>query len=863
MTTSHYLPYPLTQGYIHNWLVAGPHAQAIEIFETFTGPDFKQQISEHYYQAETGLKSVPVDQAKFTVDGVELQWKHFRCADDHFVNVTDFYHTPHYLRTWAYAEVDAPYAQDITLVLTTNAPADVWLNGEHIHRQAHIEHQIPKSVIFSASLNQGPNQILVRFEAIGVRECPYLMALKLQDFVATTIKKQRDAVQSVRLPTANAAIERYQALESFFQSAYFDRDTFVHDNDVTIRWPKGQGQKQSYTIRLQKPPRRIYAETSPNPKAQDERKFGRAFEFPEGLYEAFIIPPPEEYYQHNLRVEVHLPLRLVRKAYTTAPQGTLSNRAAEALKDAAERNVNIFSEIAKMAIGWWENVNIDVIMQTIADINQRQDCSDFYLTGLLGMHLRYQDDENYPTELKEAVEACALNFRYWLDEPGQDAMCFWSENHQILFHACEIMAGQLLPEQSFSNNNQTGQWHQKHGEEMALAWLRKRAKTGFAEWDSNCYFEHDVLALIHILDHAETETVWQLAAVVLDKILVTMALNSYQGVFGSTHGRTYSRFIKGSHLEPTSGLMRLMFGVGTWNDHILGTVSMACSQNYELPIIIAKIATDIPEEMWSQECHKGEFDPAVDLKSGAWEINKVTYKTPDYMLASAQDYQPGQPGYQQHIWQATLGPEAVVFVTHPPCLSEDGSHRPNAWQGNVILPRVAQWQDVLIAVHNLPADDWLGFTHAYFPYYAFDEHDIRKGWAFGRKGDGYIALRANQDLKLSANGLNAYRELRAYGEETIWICQMGRKAVDGEFKDFCQKVLKETESEFNGLNVRYKSLRGQALAFGWTGPFTIDGEEQALTSDKHYNGPNCVAEWDTGFMAVGHNEDVLRLDFNV
>ena len=49
---------------------------------------------------------------------------------------------------------------------------------------------------------------------------------------------------------------------------------------------------------------------------------------------------------------------------------------------------------------------------------------------------------------------------------------------------------------------------------------------------------------------------------------------------------------------------------------------------------------------------------------------------------------------------------------------------------NVILPRVAQWKDVLIAAYQLLKDDWMGFTHAYFPIHAFDEHVLRQGWAF-------------------------------------------------------------------------------------------------------------------------------------
>ena len=40
------------------------------------------------------------------------------------------------------------------------------------------------------------------------------------------------------------------------------------------------------------------------------------------------------------------------------------------------------------------------------------------------------------------------------------------------------------------------------------------------------------------------------------------------------------------------------------------------------------------------------------------------------MLSSAQDYHPGAKGSREHIWQATLGPAAVVFVTHPANSSE-------------------------------------------------------------------------------------------------------------------------------------------------------------------------------------------------
>ena len=83
------------------------------------------------------------------------------------------------------------------------------------------------------------------------------------------------------------------------------------------------------------------------------------------------------------------------------------------------------------------------------------------------------------------------------------------------------------------------------------------------------------------------------------------------------------------------------------------------------------------------------------------EVNKLTYRTPDYMLANAQDYRPGEKGYQQHIWQATLAPYAVVFATNPDAMEETDNRRPSYWASHGRLPRTAQHQNVLIALHDI------------------------------------------------------------------------------------------------------------------------------------------------------------------
>ncbi|HET9222543.1 MAG TPA: hypothetical protein VFO07_08570, partial [Roseiflexaceae bacterium] len=125
MPISH-LEYQLNNGYIHNWLVAGPHATFVPDLERFDGPDFKLRIARHYHERDSGIVQTPTERDTFAAGDTTLTWRYARCRDDHFVDLTAFYHTCHYLRSWAYAEVICPEPQESAFVLTTNGPADVW-----------------------------------------------------------------------------------------------------------------------------------------------------------------------------------------------------------------------------------------------------------------------------------------------------------------------------------------------------------------------------------------------------------------------------------------------------------------------------------------------------------------------------------------------------------------------------------------------------------------------------------------------------------------------------------------------------------------------------------------------------------------
>jgi hypothetical protein len=241
-------------------------------------------------------------------------------------------------------------------------------------------------------------------------------------------------------------------------------------------------------------------------------------------------------------------------------------------------------------------------------------------------------------------------------------------------------------------------------------------------------------------------------------------------------------------------------------------------------------------------------------------VNTITYRTPNFMLSSAQDYQPGKPGRREHIWQATLGPKCNIFTNHPGCSSEEDAHYPNYWAGNGSLPRVAQYKATLIAHYHLPDDALLKFTHAFFPTIEFDEYFLQGSTAFARKEDSYIALTAVNGLDLVTTGHKAFRELRSHGLRNTWICQMGAASADGLFSEFIRKcqaaVILQT-----GDTIEIHSPQGDAISFGWEGPFLVNGSEEPLSGFKHFENPFTTVDLLENPIEISNGEYLLRLNF--
>jgi len=120
------------------------------------------------------------------------------------------------------------------------------------------------------------------------------------------------------------------------------------------------------------------------------------------------------------------------------PQKTFDERKALFL-DYSSANApksgrtGIFAQVARLAKGL--ALDDAVLKSALEFVYSNADCNDFTLGGLLRIMYLYQNTNLMSPEQKRDIERCLIDFNYWYDEPGSDGRCYWTENHQIIFHS--------------------------------------------------------------------------------------------------------------------------------------------------------------------------------------------------------------------------------------------------------------------------------------------------------------------------------------------------------------------------------------------------------------------------------------------
>lgn len=822
-----FLEYALADGFVHNWLVVGPQLLATRSEDPLVAP------------SET-----PAERLPFSAGEQNLVWEYYRCLQDHLIDLSAEYTQHQYGRAWAYVQLQAQTPGEVGVELFASGAVAVCLNGELVFQAdppGSPGGYAPIAIHRFRAFLQAENVLFVRFESLGLGATLHRLALRLPDFA----NPEQSGSIKVIVPTQAKFPHRQKFFENLFPKAYVERFISYKGKSIPIRWADDAEMTTSYVYKVRDIRKQIYVEgkAEAKPEVYDaghpQRLWGRP-------YHVALHASELEYWHQDLRYEHLLNFQVMDNAYVIEAKDSFAKRRNELLKYASHRERrlegSLYVEIASMVLGDWERVDTGAILQATTEVSQASLDSASLLVSLLGMVTRYQKETTFPASVLPEVQTAALGYNYTAQ--GE------SESQTILINTAAILAGQLYPRHKAVQEGQKGSQLRQQAEKAALAWMRRRAGQGFSQWNAPAAQADIVVALTHLTSLAEEASVRELAAVLLDKILFLLAVNSFQGVYGSAQEHADALAVKSAQLQPTAGIHRLLYGAGVYNHHLAAPVSLACAA-YEFPNFFAEIAAKPLPELLHMERQVGEAGQSANL---------VSYRTPDYQLSSVQDYYPGQPGTAEHVWQATLGPDAIVYTNHPGGMGEQVGLEPGFWLGNAILPRVSQWNNNLVAVYNLPQDDWMGFTHAYFPVYAFDETVFARGWAFARLGDAFLGITCSQGFEQVKHGSSAYRELRSVARQNVWLCVLGRKAVDRGFRKF-QKRCMAIQPEWQALGVSFTSLQGDEIAFGWESPLMVNGQAQVPDVSRHIHNPYCNAELGASQMDIQYGDIMMRLNF--
>lgn len=750
------IEFPLNpQGFVLNWMTCGeretdfvpPHTDKDQLkFEH----DMRQII------ASSPFASPPLGTLGELSD-IGMPWRYYFDNHNIFIDFSKFYYTLKKIDFYAQTLLLSPIAQTVKARIWTYCAADMWLNGERVAGIAAPVYQPIGYVDAVLNLRSGVNSVFAAMQNFGVRDTRNIFALQLCDAQNVT----------TTLPIAEETLSILKEAENWFASLTLDGDGLI----CPYLPPFAVTAQHSGESFVWEKSCRFAAENAESVSVSatvEGQTFCRIIELSQNIAPVFRKFADENEYINTVLKSIEID--------PSSQRGQLDG-VIEFI-----RRYLLNGEILAS--------DYSLLDASLGKVNERVDCSDFSLASLLRIYKTLPLADEY----KEKIKAACLAFRYWMNEDGADAMCFWSENHSLLFHACQMLAGELWPDETFKRSAKPGLEMYTIGKRRTLEWLDAVEKEGFEEFCANGYMAVTIFALQLVYDFAEA-TLSKRAGKLIDQILEENARQCFKGVQFSPMGRVYRKV-----LHPFRGdLQALLYAL---NDE---AAYHACT--WQAPIFLSDYKA--PSNL--KECMSEPVD--ISFNSGSAMI--YTYKTDDYILTSAASprkmplvegidkkteyyktkimnegfhgttlFVPNGHGYQQHLWTAAISPKAPIFVNHPGVERDFSSNRPGYWYGNGVFPAITQDKNRLYCLYEIPATHPIQFTHLYWPSWIMQEQKIVGNWIFGRCENGYIGIWCSASLELNNTDAVINADYRAFGTSCAWAVHCGSQKEHGSFDEF-------------------------------------------------------------------------------
>ncbi|MDF7669103.1 hypothetical protein [Lactobacillus sp. ESL0703] len=672
--------------------------------------------------------------------------------EDDFVTLSSELPVPTILKCWAKTYIDCTQEVEIPFRISTPGGIKIWVNKKLQVTYKNYTRNTTKSKDTVLKFAKGSNEVVVYFDDLGERDV---------DFIFSMINLS-DQKLIGHLPLTYDG-EKLVEAQNTLSSIYFLKDYY---DDGDIKFFVDANMDNKLRIRFNPPTDDPYS----------DMQSGNITEFKHSDHKIDIQTGKHEYILGNTfkfqfasltRVEFGLLMpdnswvtRIITlTVYNTKnyqdviSAKTLNERKHQALEYYAKQNLDdINVAMVKMYLG--QDLTYEAghklpfeLESALKLVNTHGDCSDFILAPLLMFLLQYPN--KVPQAIKDELKHICLNFRFWIDEPGNDVMWYFSENHALLFHIARYFAGYLFPDEIFKVSGNTGSQQYDLGKKQIEDWFDEFFEYGLAEWNSLTYMPIDLIGFFSLYNAAPDQNIKNLAKKALDFCFQIIAMNSYGKNYASTYGRVYEHNLKNIALSEIASLSKVAFNIGCFNDALRDVVPFALSDY-------------VPNEKLAQL-----FEPKSPLKfeyiQGINKAHSYIYKTPEYAMASVINYQVGKHGVQQHnINIALKGMVNNIWITNPGERKFSGDHKPSYWAGNNRMPQINQYHNYQFMTYNLTDDD-LQFIHMYYPFWDFDEEKIGINWVAFRKGNAAGFVHFSNPIKQTEFGPETKREFISSG----------------------------------------------------------------------------------------------------
>ena len=464
-----------------------------------------------------------------------------------------------------------------------------------------------------------------------------------------------------------------------------------------------------------------------------------------------------------------------------------------------------------------------------------------------------------------------------------------TENHWLLYYTCLYLMSELYPDDG-PDTWYTGKSSHENLVEARTwieSWVKLTTTRGQGEYDSPTYMAMYNIPVSYLAGWSKDPVMKKRATMMLDYLIADYAPENVGGSYVGAQARVYDRELLEKSVNNANSFGWTWFGLGTKPTPVLGWVLWyVLPGGYEPPEILRLIATDRsqPYTEFERKRTRNRWRNYDDLHG---TVYKTTYVRREYAIGSDQGgvLQP----IQQHSWDVTWalpdqhGKQNTLFFLNPHSslkelqtyfvftpdtgvadvvTSKKFYDSPDKFSGGSPYEKIAQDQDTLIALYNIPDGQRFPHINGFFSKDLNAQQEDPSGWIFVRGGDAFIACRLLQTYTwkpLEGGGKRLFSPYRKNGV----IVQVAAASEFANLEAFRKAILAlPLEFKLDPVpTVHFRSLRGTTMDFTYGETPKINTNPIDYANWPLFGGPFLESAVDSQVLTIRYHDMRRTLDF--